>query len=263
MARKPGILTRLRQGLLLYVLIMVALGAWLTRARTTDWNDPLWVNVYPIDAAGTVPVSDYLERLEAGDFSAVEEYFVSQGSRYGMTLDVPLKIKLKGELGEQPPTPPESRNPVAIMFWSLKLRYWSWRMERSQDGPRGDIRLYVAYYDPDVTEQLAHSLGLQKGLIGVVNAFGTRRYTAQNNVVIAHELLHTLGATDKYDLQSTLPLHPHGYADPDRSPLQPQNRAEIMGGRIPITSERADMPVSLSQTVVGPMTASEIRWSRP
>ena len=78
--------------------------------------------------------------------------------------------------------------------------------------------------------------------------------------MIAHELLHTLGASDKYDLSNGLPIHPAGYADPDKRPRYPQDRAEIMGGRIPLSPGRAAIPRGLNQTVIGPVTASEIGW---
>ena len=36
-----------------------------------------------------------------------------------------------------------------------------------------------------------------------------------------------------------------------------------MGGRIPISERRADIPASLEQVVIGPATALEIGWLRP
>jgi hypothetical protein len=84
-----------------------------------------------------------------------------------------------------------------------------------------------------------------------------------NDVVIAHELLHTLGATDKYDLATGLPSHPAGYAEPERAPLHPQSHAELMGGRIPLSGSRAETPESLRRVVIGPATAREIGWTTP
>ena len=84
-----------------------------------------------------------------------------------------------------------------------------------------------------------------------------------NDTVIAHELLHTLGATDKYDLRSNQPAHPDGFAEPDREPLYPQSFAELMGGRIPVSSAESTTPESLQQVIVGAKTASEIGWRKP
>jgi hypothetical protein len=124
------------------------------------------------------------------------------------------------------------------------------------------IRLFVLYHDPATLPTVPDSHGLQKGLVGVVHAFAVREMTGANNIVIAHELLHTVGATDEYDLASGAPLYPAGYADPGRKPLYPQAEAEIMAGRRALSPTEFDMPHSLAGVVVGPATAREIRWIR-
>ena len=124
------------------------------------------------------------------------------------------------------------------------------------------MRLFVVYHDPAVSPRLPHSTGLQKGLIGVVNAFADSDLEGSNNVVIAHELLHTLGATDKYDPNGNRPLFPDGYADPEARPRVPQRRAEIMAGRIPISETEAEIPADMTQVVIGAQTAREINWAR-
>jgi hypothetical protein len=93
-----------------------------------------------------------------------------------------------------------------------------------------------------------------------VKAFASRQQAAGNNVIIAHEMLHTLGATDKYNLQTLQPIYPDGYADPGKKPLLPQNYAEIMGRAIPFSASESKVPDSLSYTRIGPKTASEIKW---
>jgi hypothetical protein len=85
--------------------------------------------------------------------------------------------------------------------------------------------------------------------------------TGMNNIVIAHEFLHTVGASDKYDLRSGAPLFPIGFAERDRTPLYPQEQAEIMAGRRPLSAHEWEMPRSLRQVLVGPETALEIRWT--
>jgi len=101
---------------------------------------------------------------------------------------------------------------------------------------------------------------LQKGLLGVVNTFASTQMEGENSVVIAHELLHTFGAADKYDLATNQPLFPDGYADPRADPLFPQSKAEIMAGRIPLSAARAETPQDLKQTLIGARTAREINW---
>ncbi len=118
----------------------------------------------------------------------------------------------------------------------------------------------MVFHDPDEHAKLAHSLGLQKGFVGVVNAYADRKYDGRNNVVIAHEVLHTLGATDKYDPQTNQPYYPDGFAEPERSPLYPQKFAELMAGRIPLSKNDAKMPGKLTRTMIGRATATEIGW---
>ena len=65
------------------------------------------------------------------------------------------------------------------------------------------------------------SHGLQKGLVGVVHAFADDTMTGSNAVVIAHELLHTVGASDKYDLTTGAPLYPTVTRIPAATPLPP------------------------------------------
>ena len=60
--------------------------------------------------------------------------------------------------------------------------------------------------------------------------------------MLAHELLHTLRATDKYSFASNTPLLPDGYAAPDAKPLLPQTEAELMAGRIALDEQHAEMP---------------------
>jgi hypothetical protein len=99
---------------------------------------------------------------------------------------------------------------------------------------------------------------MRKGRYGIVKAYAKRGLQAGNRVVFAHELLHVLGATDKYVLSSGEPIHPDGFAEPDRVPLYPQEYAEIMGGRIPLGVNQSAMPTSLAQCRLGRLTAEEI-----
>lgn len=261
--KKGGFFRTLRIGLLMLLLIGVAGDAWLTRLRTTNWVNPLWVSVYPINADGSAATARYIASLSNESFEPVEAFFASEAARYGVHQSSPMQLRLAPELNEMPPPPPENGQRLAVMAWSLKMRYWAWSTARANHDSSSNIQVFVQYNDPALTDRVAHSLGLQKGLIGVVNAFASRKMTGQNNVVIAHELLHTVGATDKYDPHNSLPLYPQGFADPDRKPLYPQKRAEIMGGRIPISDQKAELPMSLGKTLVGPETAEEINWMKP
>ncbi|HMD59574.1 MAG TPA: hypothetical protein VKG66_07300, partial [Steroidobacteraceae bacterium] len=146
------------------------------------------------------------------------------------------------------------------ILWSLKLRYYRSGSLATVSGPHPKIVLFLLYHDPARADTLPHSAGLQRGLSVVAHLFATREQNAQNNIVIAHELLHTFGATDKYDPQTGAPTYPDGFADPQQQPRYPQLRAEIMAGRTPLAADEAVMPDSLAQALIGPLTAREIGW---
>ena len=139
------------------------------------------------------------------------------------------------------------------------MRYWVFSMDEYQ-GPPANVRMFVIYYDPDDHDRLKHSLGLEKGLIGVVNAYASKKFAGKNNIVLVHEFLHTVGATDKYDLANGEPIYPVGFVDPEKEPLYPQDFAEIMAGVIPVGEAEWIMPKKLDQTLIGYQTAREINW---
>jgi len=186
-------------------------------------------------------------------------FFRDEAEQFQLALKQPIDIVMGPVLIEHPPEPPQDRNPLGVMWWSLKMRFWA-KQIASDVGPPAHIQMFVLYNDPQLTPRVAHSLGLQKGLLGVVHAFASKRQAAGNNVVIAHELLHTVGASDKYDLQSNQPIFPIGYAEPDKQPVLPQEFAELMAGRIPLTSSEARQARDLGLVMIGEHSAREIRW---
>jgi len=250
----------IRITLLLFILFLVAGNAWLTKQRTTDWDQSLWVTIYPVNGDHSAATARYIDDLRLELFEPVSGYLADQAKQYGVTLADPVLVALAPAVATLPPRPPMAGSLPAVIWWSLKFRYWAFTHD-TFDGS-SDIRLFVTYFDPASHRQLDHSVGLEKGMIGIVNAFADRRFADRNKVIIVHELLHTLGATDKYDRATDLPLFPDGYADPQATPLYPQHRAEIMGGAVPVSDTKAEMPAGLWRTMVGEKTAGEIGWLR-
>jgi len=249
----------LRIFILLTILIIVAGTTYLTKLRATDWDNALWVSIYPINADQSTASKNYIEQLKVNDFQDIKDFLSEEGQYYKIQITNPVVINIAPEVKSIPPTPPESGSILNVMFWSLQLRYWAYKND-TDNGPTPDIKIYVVYNDPQDNKKLPHSLGLEKGRIGVVHAFAGRRFTRRNNVIVAHELLHTLGATDKYNLATGLPIFPQGFANPENDPLYPQTRAEIMAGRMAINEKVATFPKSLYRVVVGKETAKEINW---
>lgn len=261
-AKESGFTFRkLRIAILLLILVAVGLDSWLTLVRSTSWDHPLRVVVYPINGDGSADSEEYIRTLATADFNAVEQFMADEVQRYKLPVKEPLDVRIGPVVNELPPLPPKDRNIWKTMLWSLQLRYWS-IVKDEYDGPRPNIRIFVLYHTLEEGKLLDHSTGLQKGMVSVVHAFAAEKMAARNNVVIAHEMLHTLGATDKYDLGNGRPIYPDGYGDPEQQPRHPQQWAEIMGGRIAISETEAEMPKSLKQTLIGAATAREIGWLR-
>jgi len=237
----------------------VGANAYLTHERTTDWDQSLAVVIYPINGDGSTFTADYIAGLTPDDFKPIEQFMQNEGERHNLSLNDPVLLDMAPPVSVLPPTPPFGANVLTIMLWSLKLRYWAWKYD-TYEGPLTNIQVFVLFYDPNTHRQLDHSLGLKEGHICMVKAFASRHQASRNNVIIAHEMLHTLGATDKYNLQTGQPTYPDGYGEPDKTPLLPQTHAEIMGGAISLSESESAMPDSLSSVVIGPLTAREIRW---
>lgn len=247
-----------RISILLFILFFVTVSTWLTQARSTDWNNSLWIKIYPINADGSTEASKYIEGLEVRHFEGIEAFLARETERYARGVKRPVRIELGSLVRKQPPKLPVEPNIFSIMHWSLKMRWWSGSVTDEQDDIEPDVRIFVRYHRPDLAVTLENSVGLQKGMVGIVNGYASRRHRGTNNVIIAHEFLHTLGATDKYSPIDGHPVGPDGIAEPDRTPLYPQRYAEIMGGRIALAEDDSEIPSSLKYAVIGPLTASEI-----
>lgn len=247
-----------RISILLFILFFVVVSTLLTQARSTDWNTSLWVKVYPINGDGSDEAAKYIESLRVEDFAAIESFLEREAAKYAEGLSRPVRVELGEPISEQPPELGSESNVLSAMAWSLKMRWWASTITDDQDRIEPDVQIFVRYRKPDEDILLENSRALQKGMVGIVNADASRRSRGVNNVVIAHEFLHTLGATDKYNLLDGQPIGPDGLAEPERKPLFPQRYAEIMGGRIALAADNAIKPKSLKYAVIGPLTASEI-----
>lgn len=249
----------LRILILLLVLLTVALTTLISRWQAQSWSRTQVVTLYPINADGDPGTDVYLDRLDDSAFAGLDPYFREQAAAYGLSLSQPMRFVLGRRVRAVPPEVPRDGGVLSAISWSLRMRWWAWR-ETPPSSPKPDVRLFLLYHPASTETALPHSTGLEKGRLGLVHVFAERSQEGANQVVIAHESLHTFGATDKYDRGSLMPRFPDGYADPRRDPRLPQSQAELMAGRIPLREDQARIPTGLAETVVGPGTAVEIGW---
>ncbi len=256
--RRAALFAWLRITLLTLLLALLCLYLLLALPHRVDWHSPVRVRIYPINADHQPATARHLASLDASSFADMERFFSREAKRYRLGLDKPILVELEPEVQSLPPAVPETPSILQSLWWALKMKLWVWQYDGWSAG--GDIRIFMSFYAPGNPLGLQHSLGMQKGGIGLVNGFASAERQSVNNFVAAHELLHTLGASDKYDMQTGQPLWPDGFGDPVQTPLFPQQRAEIMGGRVQVSPGWALLPPSLDFAVVGSATAIEIGW---
>jgi hypothetical protein len=251
--------------ILLAILLIIATDQWLTGSRLTSWEKPLWVTIYPVTGSPSA-ISDsdevlpYVKNLNAESFVDIGVFLKQQARQYGKDLTNPVHVQIANPLNELPPALPKEGAYLKTAIWSLKMRWWTWRIGRKDGLPAPDVQMFVIYHSNKASKLPERSVGVQKGRYGLVNAYASRRSSSENRIVIAHELLHVLGATDKYDLMTGQPREDVGRASPTLNPLYPQRQAEIMAGRIAKSPSVAVMPRSLQECVIGGATALEIGW---
>ncbi|NQY25901.1 MAG: hypothetical protein HRT92_01835 [Piscirickettsiaceae bacterium] len=248
---------------IIVLLLILAASAIYTkeqRINTTSWYKPIEVTIFPINGDNTIETDDYIQQLTIKNFQDIDSFFARNAEQYQLITSQPIITALGATIHSLPPSPPARNGSILnIMIWSLKLRYWAYKNTPDNKSNTDRIRLYVLYHQRQDNQALEHSLGLQKGLIGIINVFADSRQNKQNTIIMTHEILHTVGASDKYDTNNQ-PVYPAGYAKPEQIPLHPQKLAELMAGRIALSPSQVEIPKSLKQVVVGDTTAREINW---
>ena len=168
---------RLRIAFLLYVLLFVAVAQYFAGQRSKDWDEPLWVDVYAVAADHDESTRRYLDELDPAEFKDIEPFLAREAERYHLTLAQPFRLRLVGEHRAPLPTLSQDASMLGVLWWSLRMRWLATRLRWQADGPSGDVLVFAA-----------------------------RDARATNQVVLAHELLHTLGATDKYAPATNTPM---------------------------------------------------------
>ena len=244
--------------LLALLAVAAALGLfYLTRDTGPPvWERPLKVVVYPENADGSAAAQAYIAALSPERFEEVEAWLAGQASRYDLALEKPFVFELAERI-EGAPGAPDYQSLWTHLQWGWRLRLWYWTFDERGRNP--DITLVARYREAERADGL-HSLGVAGMNLALANLTADESFAGLNEVLLVHELMHTVGADDHYDRSTGLPVYPEGFVQPDREPLYPQSRAEIMAGRIPVAPGRAVQAGRLEKTAIGPETAGAIGW---
>jgi len=249
--------------ILLILFIGLAFYSKTQKLKSRSWSSPLEIIIYPMNSEDSPIVEDYITQLDSTAFEDIDQFFKDEAVHYELSIEQPTMTQLGKLIHTYPPEPPATpTNFIELAWWSIKFRYWAYQATPDNQSNLHRVRIFVHYHQQTEGKQLQHSLGLNKGLLSIVHAFASKNQEQQNNIVIAHEFLHTVGASDKYNADNHA-VFPDGYADPEKEPLFPQLNAEIMSGRIPISTNQSKMAANLKHCIIGNKTASEINWINP
>ena len=201
--------------------------------------------------------------LTANHIADVEEFLNDEARDYGIGIARPVSVELYPPVAERPPERAANSNVLQNMWWSLKLRMYARRAARASGKPPPQIRIFVLYHDPAFSQAVPHSVGLQKGLVGVVHAFADAQHdTDQQRGHRARDPAYArrIGQIRSGHAGAAVSHRLRG-AGPDAS-LSADRSRKSWPAVTRSTRSTFEMPESLDEVVVGEATALEIRWIR-
>lgn len=254
---------RIRVTLLLIVLAGVLLWAgndWQRRRARKAWTEPLRVALVLVERE-PVPRT-LLGNLQSRVFD-LERRLQQERLRHSGVGVAPFSLVVQGPVraASDPPRVGD-QDPVSLVRHTYDL--WQWTRdvdERAGVAWRGyDSRIYLVL-KPAEREAPAFVEGESEdgGRVGVAFADLDAAMIDFALIVATHELMHTLGASDKYD-QNGRSSYPDGFAAPRQHPLYPQPGAEVMARGIPLSPDLERSPDTLAELFIGDTTAREIGW---
>ncbi|APR80111.1 Hypothetical protein A7982_05458 [Minicystis rosea] len=263
-ARRARGFFRLRVSVLLVLLAGALLYAWqdVSRRRArNEWSRTLNVGLVvvrlgPVEDAAVAGLRDRARALE--DILARE-----QRRHHGPGGPRPFAVEVLGPVDTVAKPPELADNGVLDL---ARYAYAKWRYTARIDAaanvePRTlDARIYVVTR-PGREQNFVEGVSEQGGRSGLIEVDLDETMIDFTLFVFAHELMHTLGATDKYDAAGATMI-PIGLAEPDADPRFPQRFAEVMARTRPVAPGDERAPLSLDELRVGPTTAHEIGWTR-
>lgn len=262
------------------------------------WERPVEVLVVPLidpvtacgPESGAEIIADFLAALPEegqegygsaaveslpGSLGGVERWLELEFARHSGRRGPAIRTRvLEPARAHAPPPVPPAADALFLARWRGTERFLDYFRDAfrsaasrapagaDRDGERTapDITLCVYFYDPARrdTFQAHRPVAARRERLGVVFVplcAETRGFYA---ALLAHELCHTLGASDKYAGERS--LYPEGFAEPGRRPPYPQERAEIMALGIPVSPGAERRVEGLHECTVGAWTAEEMGW---
>ncbi len=247
---------------ILFGVVVYALRDVASREARTDWTRSVRVAIVLV---AREPLEEEIGPRARERASVLADKLTSQKRRYREGGPAPFAFTVFGPVSDTGsiPEPPADDGLIAAARYSWELSRFTSRIDKAAgvDGSAFDSRIYVLATRPTNSERKviegASQLG---GRIGVVRVELDSTMVDLALFVSTHELFHTLGASDRYDLASGQPLVPEGLPEPEQRPLFPQRLAEVMARHRATTPIASVPPKTLQELFVGEVTARELRW---
>lgn len=243
---------------LICILVAVVWLAVTDRSPPPDWDEPLRIVVYPHNADNSESARRHISQQTAEDFEPIAEFFTEQAARHDLPLERPFELSLGPPLDSAPISPPRQGSFAERLRWGLSIHWWKFRFRGRETNP--DIIVIAHHYGPDNRPNMPCPVAVGEYRLVIANLVAGNTDCQGGLVVIAHEILHAVGATDLHDPHTLIPRFPEGFADPDREPRYPQTRAELMAPRIPLSPYSEQEAGSFDEVTIGETTAREIGW---
>lgn len=256
---------RARVTILLLVLSGVLLWAgndWWRRRQRGEWEKPLRVALVLVERE---PIPDATMQALASRSLELERRLGQEFSRYRESDAPPFSIVVKGPVTATA-DPPRAMDEDWVGLAQHAYALWRWTRDLDARGGvewRGyDSRIYLVMRPSrDAEPRVVEGESEQGGRVGVARADIDADMLDFALFVTAHELFHTLGASDKYEADGRARF-PDGFAEPGRTPLYPQPGAELMARNVPVSPTHERSLETLGELFVGERTAREIGWLR-
>jgi len=262
--RRAPVGRRLRLWVLVGLLAVTVSWAWYdirSRRARTEWQRPVEVSVALVQLGAVDP--DALLALRAR-CRELEARLSHEYHRYGGQLPQPIRLTLFGPVAVDRPPPAD---PDESLLSLAQHAYAQWRWTHAVDvgsnlpARRFDSRIYVLVRAPrDGGRSTVEGSSELGGRVGVARIELDASTVDLALFVVAHELFHTLGASDKYDANGRAAI-PDGLVEPELVPLFPQRYAEVMTRNLVVARGSERPPESLAELGVGTLTARELGWS--
>lgn len=256
---------RARLALLSLILVVVCLWACQdvrTRRARNEWQAPIRVGLVFV-RHGAVN-EKVLDKLRAR-VPWLEQRLAAEFNRYQPGNSAPMiEFSSYGPVSVEEPTPPASDTDLwSRVIHTYRLWRYTSRIDAGAEVPSHslDSRIYVVASPARGSLNFVEGFSETHGRVGVARVDLSVETVDLSLFVAAHELFHTLGATDKYDAEGRT-QRPFGLPDPDRDPMLPQLSAEVMARNRVVSPTLEIPPDDLEQLSVGPWTAREIGWLR-